>query len=193
MNPLLVKAIVVQSILALFVVPALAHRRDGEAGAPRSHKGRTERIVLGLMALGIQPPLVWVASPWLGFADQASRPELFFAGLVTVVAGLWLLYETHAALGTNWSITLEVHEEHALVTHGVYARLRHPMYLALLLYALGLALMVPNWVAGPSYLVAVVLLVCLRLGPEERMMREEFGAAYEAYVERTKRLLPGIW
>jgi len=67
------------------------------------------------------------------------------------------------------------------------------MYLALILYSVGQALVLPNWVAGPSYLVVFVLLVALRLGPEERMMREEFGQEYDAYVARTKRLVPGVW
>ena len=67
------------------------------------------------------------------------------------------------------------------------------MYSALFLYCVGQALVVPNWAAGPSYLVVFGLLVALRLGPEERMMTEEFGDAYRAYVLRTKRLLPGVW
>jgi protein-S-isoprenylcysteine O-methyltransferase Ste14 len=37
------------------------------------------------------------------------------------------------------------------------------------------------------------LVFALRVGPEERMMTEEFGAEYEAYMARTKRLVPGIW
>jgi len=61
-------------------------------------------------------------------------------------------------LRTNWSITLEVREQHRLITHGVYRRVRHPMYASLQLYSVGQALALPNWVAGPSYLVAFVIL-----------------------------------
>jgi protein-S-isoprenylcysteine O-methyltransferase Ste14 len=39
----------------------------------------------------------------------------------------------------------------------------------------------------------MLLLVGLRLGPEERMMREEFGNDYDAYAATTKRLIPGVW
>ena len=70
---------------------------------------------------------------------------------------------------------------------------RHPMYLALLVYSLGQALVLPNWITGPSYGVAMALLFALRLGPEERMMLEEFGKDYEAYMGRTRRLVPGVW
>ncbi|HEV8336512.1 MAG TPA: isoprenylcysteine carboxylmethyltransferase family protein, partial [Candidatus Polarisedimenticolia bacterium] len=100
---------------------------------------------------------------------------------------------SHADLGTNWSITLEVREKHRLVTQGLYRRVRHPMYLALLLYSVGQGLVLPNYVVGPSYAVAMALLVALRIGPKERMMLEEFGKDYEEYMARTKRVVPGVW
>ena len=91
------------------------------------------------------------------------------------------------------SITLELREQHRLITEGVYRRIRHPMYAALFIYAIGQTLVVPNWVAGPSYLVAFGILYLLRVGPEERMMSEAFGDDYENYVRRTGRVLPRIW
>ena len=56
-----------------------------------------------------------------------------------------------------------------------------------------MALVLPNWVAGRSYFIVFALLVALRIGPEERMMLEEFGKDYELYMTRTKRLIPGVW
>ena len=50
--------------------------------------------------------------------------------------------------------------------------------------------MLPNWVVGPSYLVAFGILFALRIGAEERMMLEAFGDEYAAYVARTKLLVP---
>ena len=52
---------------------------------------------------------------------------------------------------------------------------------------------VPNWVVGPSYVVAMVLMCALRLRPEEKLMRDEFNGEYEAYASRTNRLIPGVW
>lgn len=96
-------------------------------------------------------------------------------------------------LGTNRSILLEVREQHRLITQGVYRRIRHPVYLALGLYSIGQALVIPNWVAGPSNLIAFAILYALRIRAEERMMVEEFGDEYAAYSARTKRLIPGVW
>jgi protein-S-isoprenylcysteine O-methyltransferase Ste14 len=109
------------------------------------------------------------------------------------VAGLWLFYRSHADLGTNWSITLQVRENHRLVVEGVYRRIRHPMYTALFLYSVGQVFVLPNWVAGPSYLVTFGILFALRVRAEEKLMLEEFGADYAAYMARTKRLMPGVW
>jgi protein-S-isoprenylcysteine O-methyltransferase Ste14 len=59
--------------------------------------------------------------------------------------------------------------------------------------AAGQALVVSNWLVGPSGGVAVAFLVAVRMGPEERMLLEEFGKEYEAYRATTKRLIPGVW
>jgi protein-S-isoprenylcysteine O-methyltransferase Ste14 len=88
---------------------------------------------------------------------------------------------------------LEIREHHRLVTDGVYRPVRHPMYSALFIYGLGQALAVPNWLAGPSYLLAMVLLFMFRIGAEERMMLETFGDEYTIYMTKTKRLIPGVW
>jgi protein-S-isoprenylcysteine O-methyltransferase Ste14 len=114
-------------------------------------------------------------------------------GVLCFVAGLWIFQRSHADLGDFWSITLEVREKHRLVTEGIYRRIRHPMYLGLFVYSLGQALALPNWVVGPSYGLGFGVLFALRIGAEEKMMREEFPQEYAAYAARTKRLIPGIW
>ena len=193
MNPWFAKAVVLVGGLAIVVIPASLHRRGEEIQVVKSRKGPMESVLLTLVSLGFSLPLVWVVTPVLAFADYSLRPVPFMAGIFCLTLGLWFLYLAHAHLGANWSITLELREKHRLVTHGIYRQVRHPMYMALLLYSSGQSLVLPNWVAGPSYGVAVALLFALRVGPEERMMLEELGKDYEAYMARTKRLVPGVW
>jgi protein-S-isoprenylcysteine O-methyltransferase Ste14 len=193
LDPWLAKAAVLVSSIVMVVIRAPHGQRSRGVKVAKSRKGRLEVALLTIAWLGFFVPLFWVSTPLLVFADYPLRPVPFAAGILCLAVGLWFFHRSHADLGTNWSITLEVREKHQLVTHGIYRRVRHPMYMALGLYSLGQALMLPNWVAGPSYLVALGLLFALRVGPEERMMREEFGADYEAYMARTKRLVPGIW
>ena len=193
MNPWLAKAAILLASIAMIVIRAPHGQRSRGVKVAKSLRGRLEIVLLTIAWLGFFVPLLWIATPWLAFADYPLRPIPFVAGVIGLAVGLWFFHRSHADLGTNRSVTLEVREKHQLITNGIYRRIRHPMYMALLLYSLGQALALPNWVAGPSYLVTIGLLVALRLGPEERMMREEFGADYEAYMARTRRLVPGIW
>lgn len=193
MNPWFAKAIILVSTLAVVIIPASLHPRGGTIKVVKSRKGRMEQTLLALTSLGFFLPLVWIFTPVLQFADYSLHPVPVIAGIFCLGLGLWFLFRSHSDLATNWSITLEIREKHQLITHGIYRHVRHPMYLALLLYSSGQALVLPNWVAGPSYLVAFALLFACRVGPEERMLVEEFGKNYEAYMARTKRLIPGVW
>ena len=193
MNPWFAKAIILVCALAIVIIPASLHRRGGEVTVVKSRKGPREIVLLTLAWLGFFVPFIWIATPVLSFADYPLRPVPFIAGILCLALGLSFLYRSHAELGANWSITLEVREKHQLVTQGIYRHVRHPMYSALLLYSSGQALALPNWVAGPSYLVAFGLLFALRVSREERMMLEQFGQDYQAYMARTKRLVPGLW
>jgi protein-S-isoprenylcysteine O-methyltransferase Ste14 len=194
MSPWFGKAIILASSIVMVIIRAPHGQRSRRVKVVRSGWGALETVLLALAWLAFFVPLVWVAgAPVFAFADYLLRPVPLLAGVVCLAVGLWLFARSHADLGTNWSITLEVRESHQLVTQGIYRSLRHPMYSALLLYSLGQALVVPNWIVGPSYGVAMVLLFAFRLGPEESMMVEEFGEDYEAYRGRTKRLVPGVW
>jgi protein-S-isoprenylcysteine O-methyltransferase Ste14 len=193
MSPWFGKAVILAGSIAMVLIRAPHGQRSRGVKVARSDRGALETALLAFAMLAFFVPLVWVATPLFAFAEYPLHPLPLLVGVACLVVGLWIFARSHADLGTNWSITLEVREQHQLVTQGIYRTLRHPMYSALLLYSLGQALVVPNWIAGPSYGVAMALLISLRLGPEERMMRERFGDDYEAYRRRTRRLIPGVW
>jgi len=190
MTPGFGKAAVVAACLAMIAIRAPHGQRSRTVTVVESRKGRLEVALLLLAWLGFLVPLVWIVSPLFAFADYPLHPAAFTIGCALLATGLWLFYRSHAYLGTNWSITLEVREHHRLVTGGVYRRVRHPMYSALFVYALGQMLALPNWIAGPSYLAAFGILYLLRVGREERMMLDAFGADYEQYARSTNRLIP---
>jgi len=193
MNPWYAKALVLIASIAMVVIRAPHGQRSRTVPVAKSRKGTLEIVLLIIAWTAFFLPLIWILTPVFKFADYPLHPIPFVVGALSMGLGLWLFHRSHVDLGTNWSITLEVREKHQLVTHGVYRRVRHPMYLALLIYGAGQALALPNWFVGPSYGAAILLLFIFRLGPEEHMMVEEFGNQYEAYRGTTKRLVPGIW
>jgi protein-S-isoprenylcysteine O-methyltransferase Ste14 len=193
MNPWIAKVVIFAASVAMVVIRAPHGRRSRRVNVARSCKGPREVALLTLAWIGFLVPLIWVVSPVFSFAEYSLRAWPFGAGVSCLVAGLWWFHRSHSDLGTYWSVTLELRENHRLITQGVYRYVRHPMYAALFVYSIGQALVVPNWFVGPSYVVAFGILFTLRIGAEERMMLETFGDEYKAYMARTKLLVPGIW
>jgi protein-S-isoprenylcysteine O-methyltransferase Ste14 len=194
MSPWFARVSVLALIALQFVVRVPFAIRAEKAKVALRRRGALEIALMTLVTLGyLVFPILAIVTPLFAFADHPAHPVAIGAGLLSAIGGLWLCYRSHADLGDNWSVTLELKESHRLVTNGVYRRLRHPMYTALFLTAIAQALLLPNWFAGPSYFAAFALLFALRVGPEERMMREKFGQAYEDYAARTQRLIPGLY
>src|ERR1700682_1134514 len=193
MNPWIAKALVLAGTVVMIAIRAPHGHRSRIVKVATSYKTPLETGLLVFFWVGFFVPLIWVVSPAFSFAEYPLSIGSLVAGVTCLIIGLWLFYRSHADLGTNWSITLEVREQHRLITQGVYRRIRHPMYLALALYAIGQALVIPNWVYGSSHLIPFLILCALRIRAEERMMLEEFGDEYGAYSARTKRLIPGVW
>jgi protein-S-isoprenylcysteine O-methyltransferase Ste14 len=169
-------------------------RRARRVAKVRSPYRLREFVLMSISAtgLGIVPGLyVFTDAP--RFADypiQIWQPVL---GVALFAGALYLFRRTHKDLGRNWSVTLEVREQHALVTEGIYKSVRHPMYSAFWLWAVAQAVLLPNWVAGFAGIVGFGTLFFLRVGKEEAMMLATFGDSYRSYMQRTWRVLPGVF
>lgn len=144
------------------------------------------------MGLGIIP-LFWATSHVFDYANYPYSVVQFGLGTLVFALSLWLFRRTHADLGRNWSVTLEIKDNHNLITGGVYRYVRHPMYSAFFLWALAQLILIPNWVAGPAGFVGFGILYAFRIGREEQMMLDTFGDEYRTYSARTARLVPGIY
>jgi protein-S-isoprenylcysteine O-methyltransferase Ste14 len=159
----------------------------------RAHRMREMiLLVISFCGLGVIP-LVYAVTGQPRAFSYAFNPVLAWIGTATFIAALWLFYRTHRDLGRSWSVTLELRDQHALTTHGVYNWVRHPMYSAFWLWAIAQALLLPNWIAGFSGLVGFGTLYLARVGREEGMMLDAFGERYRDYMARTPRVVPRMF
>jgi protein-S-isoprenylcysteine O-methyltransferase Ste14 len=150
-----------------------------------------EKLLLAGMAPGtLLLPLLYLFTPWLAFADYSLPPALPWIGVVAMIASLWLFWRSHSDLGQNWSVSLELRENHELVTCGVYRSIRHPMYASIWLWALAQGMLLQNWLAGWSVVPAFAAMYFLRVPREEQLMCEKFGDQYRAYMGQTGRVWP---
>jgi protein-S-isoprenylcysteine O-methyltransferase Ste14 len=180
--------------IAWFILRQQPGRHSRKTPVKFSARGTREFVLLGasLTGLGIVPA-VYLAAHFPRFADYPFMPLLSYLGIAVDAACLWLFYRTHRDLGKNWSVSLDLRERHTLVTTGVYALVRHPMYSAFWLMALAQALLLPNWVAGPAGLVGFGVLFFGRVRREEEMMMSAFGEEYRTYMDRTARVIPWLY
>ena len=95
-------------------------------------------------------------------------------------------------LGRRFNGLVAIQPGHTLVTRGIYSVIRHPSYLGLLVNALGWALAFRSGVGVLLTALTIPPLIA-RIRAEERLLRAQFGDAYDAYRSRTSRLLPGIY
>lgn len=111
--------------------------------------------------------------------------------LVSLMGGLIGIYTLlHNRLG-NFGVYPELVNNAELIMSGPYRWIRHPMYLSLLLFTLGIAL----YNGSLWNLLGVALLVPVLLGKidkEEMYLKQQFSG-YQQYCLKSKRLLPYIY
>ncbi|MEO1049744.1 MAG: protein-S-isoprenylcysteine O-methyltransferase [Bacteroidota bacterium] len=191
MEPIVLKVVYGVFMVIYSIIRRPHERLNKENKIIDDQKSTQEKLLLFLVFIGMMMlPLIYVFTNVLSFANYHLPIWLHISGIVTMSVSVWLFYRSHKDLGRNWSVSLEIREEHSLVSSGVYGRIRHPMYTAIWLWVIGQALLLNNYVAGLSGLVFFGLLYFLRVGQEEKMMESTFGETYRAYKLRTGRVLP---
>jgi protein-S-isoprenylcysteine O-methyltransferase Ste14 len=127
-------------------------------------------------------------------AIALSRPAVAPSVIEALLVGLGLLLGLWALLTmrlSRLSVLPEVRAGAQLVTGGPYRLIRHPMYSALLVTALGLTLAASlpwRWLLW----LALLINLMVKLRYEERLLGGHFSG-YEAYRRQTWRLLPWVY
>ena len=146
-------------------------------------------VVLLLLSLC----LLW----FLPFADRRHiltfRQEYWrYPGLLLCCIGIVVRLLALKALGPHFSAYVTLQPNHRLIQDGIYANIRHPLYLSLLLAPAGVALVFASYLALPILLLAAIF-VWDRIRKEERLLAAHFGPAFEEYQQSTRMLVPWIF
>ena len=159
------------------------------SGEKEDRGNRWVFIAFGLLMLAtaLVPPYTDRVGLWTidGETTRWAGVVLYAVG---VVVRLWPVF----VLGRRFSGLVAIQKGHVLETRGIYALIRNPSYLGLIITNFGWGLVFRGW---SGLLLAALLLVPLvaRIRSEERMLHGHFGAEYDAYVARTWRLIPWIY
>jgi protein-S-isoprenylcysteine O-methyltransferase Ste14 len=185
----------VVALVVLFGVRSwVQQRRTGSAGfhgisgTPADAGWWGGVLFVVAMVLGLAGPLLAVADV------VATDPPLGLqvAGLALALVGFGATLAAQTGMGESWRIGVAAGERTELVTSGVFAHVRNPIFTAMVVAQLGVVLMVPTWVSVLA-LVALVVAVQLQVrAVEEPYLRAVHGEAYGSYSATTGRFLPGI-
>jgi methanethiol S-methyltransferase len=100
-----------------------------------------------------------------------------------------LIFSGFMLLGSAWNVLYRAQRAHLLATTGIYARIRHPQYVAFVLVMFGFLLQWPTLVT--LVIFPILMFMYARLATrEEADMEREFGDAWREYARRTPRFLP---
>jgi len=140
------------------------------------------------MVLGLAGPLLAVAD----VVTADPLPAVQVAGLVLASAGFAATLAAQTGMGASWRIGVDPADRTELVTGGVFAHVRNPIFTAMVAAQAGVVLMVPTWVSVLA-LVALVAAVQIQVrAVEEPYLHSVHGGAYAAYASRAGRFLPGV-
>jgi protein-S-isoprenylcysteine O-methyltransferase Ste14 len=133
------------------------------------------------------------------FANAFSLPTLalqsFFyseviawLGVLCCLAGLLLVLWSLISFGRSFRVGIDTENPDKLITTGVFAYSRNPIYLAFWLVLLGQFLIFPNWILL-IYWLAATWLFHRQVLREEAYLKEHYGSDYTDYMSRVRRYI----
>ncbi|WP_223830331.1 methyltransferase family protein [Nocardiopsis quinghaiensis] len=183
-------------LLAFGLRSLLSWLRTGDTGFRRPGTDRLTPawwgavlFVVAVLLGPVAPAAVLAGAP---FAPLAAPVPVGWGGIVLMVVGLVLVLASQAAMGASWRVGVDPDERTGLVTGGVFALVRNPVFTAMGLLLAGLVAAVP---AVPSAAALAVFAVAVQTqvrAVEEPHLLRTHGRVYEDYAARTGRFLPGL-
>jgi protein-S-isoprenylcysteine O-methyltransferase len=183
-NPLLLGALYGLSELYLAFT-----RRSRTQAVSRDRRSLLVLWTVIVVSLWIGIQMVWLFPS----ATVAYRRAFYLFGFVLFLVGLALRWYAIGYLGRYFTVDVSISTEHRLVDSGPYRYVRHPTYTGALLAFVGLGFCFGNWLTVLFLTVPIIGAFLWRIRIEEHTLIEALGEDYRAYMQRTKRLIPGVY
>jgi protein-S-isoprenylcysteine O-methyltransferase Ste14 len=111
---------------------------------------------------------------------------LAWLGVALCLAGVVVLVISLVSFGKSFRVGIDVDQPGRLVTTGIFAVSRNPIYVGFFVFLVGQFLAFPNWIPL-LYLVGGTLLFHRQVLREEEFMRQRYGQGYVEYCGRVRR------
>jgi protein-S-isoprenylcysteine O-methyltransferase Ste14 len=113
-------------------------------------------------------------------------------GIIVYSSGILITAIAHNELGKFHSIEVTIQNDHKLVQIGLYRYIRNPIYLGVILSALGYGMIFRSLICI-SLIAIIIGLFIWRIYAEEKVLKKEFGKEWTDYQNKTWRLIPFLY
>lgn len=161
----------------------LTYGDDAEGFAAKLFRVIVAALVIHLLAVAMLPASVDAA---LGRIPVLDTPILRAAGLLLMVLGGGLTMLSQWAMRHSWKIGIPEQQDAPLVTSGLYAFSRNPIYVGMVTALIGTVLTVPN-VVSVALALSAWISISYQIRMEETHLSRVFGEAYGAYRKSVRR------
>jgi protein-S-isoprenylcysteine O-methyltransferase Ste14 len=172
---------------SFWLLAALVQKRNVRRQSMGSRLGQMAIVVVALAPYFIFHPRL----EFLYRHFTRNSPAMQNFGILLMLLGCGFAVWARVTIGSNWSGVVTVKENHALITRGPYAWVRHPIYSGVLLMLLGTAVTLGT-IINLLEVPAIALAFWLKLRTEEKFMLETFGEQYVAYRRQVRALIPRV-
>jgi protein-S-isoprenylcysteine O-methyltransferase Ste14 len=174
--------------------PALLAERHRQASKGSNRIERQDRLLVLLLFLGFTAWIVLMPLDARRFGWTPDFPLRLKAlgGVLLMLSSFFLFRAFHDNTFLSGLARIQSERKQRVVSTGVYAFVRHPMYLGMILMFTGAPLLLASRF-GLVMAAAITLLLAFRITREERLLAEELDE-YEEYRRKVRhRLLPFVW
>ena len=174
---------------------ALQWRRTGDTGFRLSSSlPAAARLSSGLMIFG---SAAWIGAPALALLGWSDHDDVVpsairVLGLAVVVNSFALATWSQLAMGRSWRIGVDEAERTDLIIAGPFRVVRNPIFSAMALASIGVALVVPTVVALVGAIAVIVGIETQARFVEEPYLLRTHGRAYGRYTEDVGRFVPAV-
>jgi protein-S-isoprenylcysteine O-methyltransferase Ste14 len=148
-------------------------------------------LFIGGMAMAIVS-LQLVLQDSLDQIDALDSDAIHVAGIVLAGSGGVAVFLAQLGMGASWRVGVRDDQDTELVTSGWFSIVRNPIYSAIVVGFIGLALLVPTWLALAAVVVIAIGLEFQVRGVEEPYLLRTHGSEYRRYASRVGRFVPGL-
>lgn len=179
-------------LMAFVARTALHRRRTGDSGLRVRTSPPAERVSFGLAAALILVALVLAAFDVIEPIGALTSPGVQWTGLVVATIGALATFVAQFDLGASWRIGVDPDERTELVTGGLFGLVRNPIFSAMIVTVIGLALASPTWLALAGAVATVLSIEFQVRRVEEPYLVRTHGVDYPLYAARVGRFVPGV-